>query len=167
MFTALVPWWGRALVLAGVFLAGATINGWRWEAKLSEQEAEQAKFVAELHHNALLAERAAANTRDQAAQAIAALDQRHTEELTHANAENERLRADIDAGRRRLRIHATCPGLPNPEATAGAAGLDHATGAELDPAARQDYHALRASITRTEAQLRALQAYVVALHDKN
>ncbi len=43
---------------------------------------------------------------------VAALDARYTKELADARAENETLRADVAAGRKRLRVNATCPGTP-------------------------------------------------------
>ncbi|MGP1944346.1 lysis protein, partial [Citrobacter freundii] len=39
---------------------------------------------------------------------VAALDAKYTKELADANAENNRLRADVVAGKRRLQIAATC-----------------------------------------------------------
>ncbi|EEC7940015.1 lysis protein, partial [Escherichia coli] len=41
---------------------------------------------------------------------VAALDARYSRELADARAENETLRADVAAGRKRLRINANCPG---------------------------------------------------------
>ncbi|EMZ6197653.1 lysis protein, partial [Shigella boydii] len=41
---------------------------------------------------------------------VAALDARYSRELADARAENETLRADVAAGRKRLRINATCSG---------------------------------------------------------
>ncbi|HIB8271090.1 TPA: lysis protein, partial [Escherichia coli] len=41
---------------------------------------------------------------------VAALDARYSRELADARAENETLRADVAAGRKRLRINATCQG---------------------------------------------------------
>ncbi len=39
---------------------------------------------------------------------VAALDAKYSRELADARAENETLRADVTAGRKRLRINATC-----------------------------------------------------------
>ncbi|MGP1944378.1 lysis protein, partial [Citrobacter freundii] len=39
---------------------------------------------------------------------VAALDAKYTKELADAQAENDRLRADVVAGKRRLQIAATC-----------------------------------------------------------
>ncbi|EHN0994367.1 lysis protein, partial [Escherichia coli] len=41
---------------------------------------------------------------------VAALDAKYSRELADARAENETLRADVAAGRKRLRINATCHG---------------------------------------------------------
>ncbi|ENF3941867.1 lysis protein, partial [Escherichia coli O4] len=41
---------------------------------------------------------------------VAALDAKYSRELADARAENETLRADVAAGRKRLRINATCSG---------------------------------------------------------
>ncbi|EHN4267868.1 lysis protein, partial [Escherichia coli] len=60
---------------------------------------------------------------------VAALDAKYSRELADARAENETLRADVAAGRKRLRINATCPGTVR-EAT-GTSGVDNATGPRL------------------------------------
>lgn len=93
------------------------------------------------------------------------LDQRHTQALSDARAETARLAAAVAAGERRLRVAARCPsaGVSRP---ASAAGMDDGEAAELTPAARQDYFALRGQLIRTEAALAGLQEYVsrVCLH---
>jgi prophage endopeptidase len=50
---------------------------------------------------------------------VAALDAKYTKELADAKAENNRLRADVVAGKRRLQIAATC----SKDETTGASGL--------------------------------------------
>ncbi len=55
---------------------------------------------------------------------VAALDARYSRELADARAENETLRADVAAGRKRLRINATCPGSVRKATTAS--GVDNA-----------------------------------------
>lgn len=88
-----------------------------------------------------------------------ALDQKHTQELTDANAELERMRGRVGGGSVRLRVAASCPATRVPD-TAGTASLDDAEAAELSPAARQDYFSLRGQLIRTEAALAGLQDYV-------
>ncbi|OTE57820.1 lysis protein, partial [Escherichia coli] len=67
---------------------------------------------------------------------VAALDAKYSRELADARAENETLRADVAAGRKRLRINATCPG-PVREAT-GTARVDNATGPQLADTVTRD-----------------------------
>lgn len=86
-----------------------------------------------------------------------ALDARTTQELTDAQAENDRLAAAVAAGTQRLRIKANCPRVPE---TTGTTSMDDAGTAELAPSARQDYHAHRRQITVTEKALAGLQEYV-------
>lgn len=88
----------------------------------------------------------------------AAIDRKRTEALTDAQAENDRLAARVDAGDQRLLIRAECPARA--PATAATPGVDDAATAELNPAARSDYHALRRQITQTEAALAGLQEWV-------
>ncbi len=71
---------------------------------------------------------------------VAALDARYTKELADARAENETLRADVAAGRKRLRVNATCPGTVR-EAT-GTSSVDNATGPDWQTP-RTDYFILR------------------------
>lgn len=86
------------------------------------------------------------------------LDRKYFEELTHAKNENEKLRADIATGARRLLVRASCPKqLP---ALAGTTSVDDATRPELTADARQDYLRLRDQIITTESQLTGLQEYV-------
>ena len=54
---------------------------------------------------------------------VAALDAKYTKELADAKAENDALRDDVAAGRRRLHIKAVCPSVR--EATT-ASGVDNA-----------------------------------------
>ncbi|NAL49293.1 lysis protein, partial [Escherichia coli] len=68
---------------------------------------------------------------------VAALDAKYTKELADAKAENETLRADVAAGRKRLRINATCPGSVREAPTTS--GVDNATGPQLADTAARDY----------------------------
>lgn len=86
-----------------------------------------------------------------------AIDARITQELTDAQAENDRLAAAVAAGTQRLRVAASCHRVPD---TTGTERVDDAGTAELAAGARQDYYALRRQITLTEAALAGLQAYV-------
>ena len=70
---------------------------------------------------------------------VAALDAKYTKELADAKAENDALRDDVAAGRRRLHIKAVCQSVR--EATT-ASGVDNAAPPTGRPAER-DYFTLR------------------------
>ena len=89
---------------------------------------------------------------------VAALDARYTKELADARAENETLRADVAAGRKRLRVNATCPGTVR-EAT-GTSSVDNATGPRLADTAERDYFILRERLMTMQKQLEGAQEYI-------
>ncbi|TFA22950.1 lysis protein, partial [Escherichia coli] len=89
---------------------------------------------------------------------VAALDAKYSRELADARAENETLRADVAAGRKRLRINATCPS-PVREAT-GTARVDNATGPQLADTAERDYFTLRERLMLMQKQLEGAQDYI-------
>lgn len=93
-------------------------------------------------------------------QILAALDIKHSQELTYAQSENDRLAADIAIGKRRLLIKTSCPSYPGLPATATAAGVDDGVSAELNTTARPDYYALRRQLIKTDKALAGLQDYV-------
>ena len=65
---------------------------------------------------------------------VAALDAKYTKELADAKAENDALRDDVAAGRRRLHIKAVCQSCVKPHAS----GVDNAASRLADTAER-DY----------------------------
>ena len=70
---------------------------------------------------------------------VAALDAKYTKELADAKAENDALRDDVAAGRRRLHIKAVCQSVR--EATT--ASVDNAASPRLADTAERDYFTLR------------------------
>ncbi|EEC9023230.1 TPA: lysis protein [Escherichia coli] len=89
---------------------------------------------------------------------VAVLDAKYSRELADARAENETLRADVAAGRKRLRINATCHGTVR-EAT-GTSGVDNATGPRLADTAERDYFILRERLMTMQKQLEGAQEYI-------
>ena len=89
---------------------------------------------------------------------VAALDAKYSRELADARAENETLRADVAAGRKRLRINATCSGTVR-EAT-GTSGVDNATGPRLADTVERDYFTLRERLMMMQKQLEGAQEYI-------
>ena len=80
---------------------------------------------------------------------VAALDAKYTKELADAKAENDALRDDVAAGRRRLHIKAVCQSVR--EATT-ASGVDNAA-PELADTAERDYCPLRRRLITMQKQL--------------
>lgn len=114
------------------------------ELILEQERAERLEFLAQKSGEKLVA-------RDE-------IDKKYERELSNAREEINGLRADVDAGNKRLRVKAVCP--TRVPAAASTTGLDDAGGAELDSAARSDYFALRERVILTEKRLSGLQDYV-------
>lgn len=91
-------------------------------------------------------------------QAVAAIDIKYTKELADAKSENDRLRADIASGTKRLQLNATCS-KPVPKTTGPASDPDDAS-ARLTNAAERDYLSLRERIGIATSQINGLQAYI-------
>ncbi|MTU07648.1 lysis protein [Parasutterella excrementihominis] len=89
---------------------------------------------------------------------VAALDAKYSRELADAKAENETLRADVAAGRKRLRINATCPGSVREAPTTS--GVDNATGPQLADTVTRDYFTLRERLMTMHKQLEGAQDYI-------
>ncbi|HAF2131301.1 TPA: lysis protein [Salmonella enterica] len=89
---------------------------------------------------------------------VAALDARYTKELADAKAENDNLRDDVAAGRRRLYVNATCPAAVR-KATS-TPGMDHAASATLTANAERDYWRLRDGIATVTKQIEGAQGYI-------
>ena len=88
---------------------------------------------------------------------ITALDAKYLKELADAKAENDALRDDIAAGRRRLRIRAVCQTVR--EATA-ASGVGNAAAPRLADTAERDYFTLRERLIIMQKQLEGAQLYI-------
>ena len=88
---------------------------------------------------------------------VAALDAKFSIELANAKAENETIRADVVAGRRRLHIKAVCQSVR--EATT-ASGVDNAASPRLADTAERDYFTLRERLITMQKQLEGTQKYI-------
>ena len=87
---------------------------------------------------------------------VAALDAKYTKNLADAKAENDALRDDVAAGRRRLHIKAVCQSVR--EATAS--GVDNTTSPRLADTAERDYFTLRERLITMQKQLEGTQKYI-------
>ncbi|EAX6626049.1 lysis protein [Salmonella enterica subsp. enterica] len=90
---------------------------------------------------------------------VAALDARYTKELADAKAENDALRDDVAAGRRRLLVNATCPAVPTGKSTS-AASVDNAASPRLADSAQRDYFTLKERVTTMQKQLEGAKDYI-------
>lgn len=142
----------KALIVAalyGAVIASASawqIQAWRYKATMAEQTTRHAQELATVQEallgiNEKAARQLAAHQEQQQKQAtaLANIDAQHYQELRRAQAENNRLRADIAAGRVRLPLSAVCTveneaGAGALPGAADASGLDDGTvRAELHP----------------------------------
>lgn len=90
---------------------------------------------------------------------VAELDARYTKELADAKAENDALRDDVAAGRRRLLVNATCPAVSTGKSTS-AARVDNASRPRLADSAQRDYFTLKERVTTMQKQLEGAQDYI-------
>ena len=158
----------RQLLITGILcalLAGFIVyqaQNMRFERDISYQKA-----AFDHQHNAITTkaqqDTADALHRTNAAQdAAAALDQQNSEKLANAQAENDRLRADVAAGTRRVRIAAANLATCQHTASRGAStsGVGDAAEIELAPAVGSNILDIRAGIISDQAKLDYLQGYV-------
>lgn len=104
---------------------------------------------------------AAAESRRNTQRLLLELDTKHTTELTNAQSDNAKLRADVAAGQRRLSVKARCPAV---RATASTTRVDDAEArAELDPAAAERIVGITADGDEGLIALAGLQEYVTAV----
>ncbi|MDU6089804.1 MAG: lysis protein [Staphylococcus lugdunensis] len=86
---------------------------------------------------------------------VAALDAKYTKELADAKNTISDLRRDVDSGKRRLQLNATCE---KQSSTAGSMGDDAI--ARLNDSAQRDYFTLRERISTITSQVTYLQQYI-------
>lgn len=87
---------------------------------------------------------------------VAALDAKYTGELANAQATIDQLERGVAAGKRRLRVAATCPA----DGTASTGGVGDATSPRLTDSAQRDYYTLRERIATITGQVNYLQDYI-------
>ena len=87
---------------------------------------------------------------------VAALDAKYTKELADAKAENDALRDDVAAGRRRLHIKAVCQSVR--EATTASGVIMQPP--RLADTAERDYFTLRERLDVMQKQLEGTQKYI-------
>ncbi|MDE9557854.1 lysis protein [Xenorhabdus bovienii] len=117
-----------------------------------QQKAQDYSELDEKHQIQLIA----INEQQKRIQHLAELETKHIQELTNAKSEIDTLRADVAAGRRKLRIKAVCP----VSETTSSRSMGDAGTPQLTEAARQDYYDLLRMMAENERQTKYLQDYV-------
>lgn len=138
-----------------LFLSGWTINGWRWEAKLSDVRLEASESALQSLITAKVMQRTMQST-------IAALDAQKTKELNHAKAEINRMRDSVRNGTGWLQLNANCAKLPGLTLDTG---LGDGTSPRLTDSAERDYWLLRERAEICVKQVEVLQGVVRAIQE--
>jgi len=153
-----------SIVLA--FVAGAALTWWiegiRWDADVSKLKATHTAELKKISDQAVI-DLTNQKKRSEAAQtALAALDAKHTKELADEQAKNDRLRADVADGTRRVRI-ATANLATSQlirDTTSGTCGVGDAAQVELSGAGGRAVLDLRASAIKDNEVIEYLQGYI-------
>ena len=156
-----------SIVLA--FVAGAALACWveglRWDAYVSKLKATHTAELNKISDQAVIDLTNQKKRAEVAQTALAALDAKHTKELGDEQAKNDRLRADVAAGTRRVRLAAanlaTCELVGN--STTGTGGLGDAAQVELSGAGGRVVLDLRASIIKDNEVIEYLKSYTTEM----
>ena len=154
-------WIGLAVLVGCSVFSTWKVDALRYGKQLTDLSASHQADLTTIS-NAAAAQARQALERQQATQkALAELDAKATTEKAHALAENEKLRADVAAGDRRLRITGRCgadsSNLPH---TTSTARMDDGGTIELAGASGRAVFDIRAVIIKDRAALRGLQEHV-------
>lgn len=152
MFIALIKKY-RASLSVAVIVVLLTLSAVHYHNSAVEMKAQRDKAKEQLSQaNATITDMEA-RQRD-----VAALDAKYTKELADAKAENETLRADVAAGRKRLHVNAIC--VSTTDKTTGTASVDNAARPRLDDTAQRNYFTLRERLITMQKQLEGAQDYI-------
>ena len=157
-------WIGVALLVAIACFATWKVGAWRYGKELASLTAAHQADLTAISNAATAQVRQALEKQQATQKALAELDAKATKEKASDLAENERLRADVAAGDRRLRIAGRCSASSgNLSDTSSAARLDDGGTVELIGATGRAFFDIRASIVKDRAALKGLQLYVESL----
>ena len=150
------------LVMAIACFSTWKVDAWRYGKELASLSAAHQSDLSAIANAASIQVRQSLDKQQAAEQARADLDARTTKEKAHALAENERLRADVAAGDRRLRIAGRCSAdSSNLSDTTSTARVDDGGTVELAGVAGRTVFDIRAGIIKDRAALKGLQEYVL------
>ncbi|CAH0151673.1 hypothetical protein SRABI106_00460 [Rahnella aquatilis] len=155
----------NSLPIALAFVAGIALTWWveglRWDADVSRLNEAHTAELKKQSDQAVIDLTNQKKRTEAALIAFQALDAKHTKEMADELAKNEKLRADIAAGTRRVRIAAanlaTCQLVGN--STSGSGSLGDAVQIDLTPAGGSAVLSLRESTSRDDQVIQYLQGY--------
>lgn len=151
--------------------AGAAwwIEGLRWDTNVADLKLKHGEALKAISDKALADTETHITTMKAFQKRLAELDKQYSEDLANAQAENNRMRDDVIAGTRRVRIAAanlaTCQLTKSGDSTTG--GVGNGTTVELSQAAGRNIFDIRAGIISDQAKLKYLQDYVRSIQQNN
>ncbi|EKN5124164.1 TPA: lysis protein [Yersinia enterocolitica] len=164
----------KTLIAALISLSvGAGAAWWvqdmRWDTDVADLKLRQGEALKAISDKALADTETHISTMKAFQKRLSELDKQHSEDLANAQAENNRMRDDVIAGTRRVRIAtanlATCQLTKSGDSTAG--GMGDGTTVELSQAAGRNILDIRSGIINDQAKLRYLQDYVRSIQTVN
>ena len=154
-------WAGLAAVMAIACFSTWKVDAWRYGKQLADLSASHQADLTAISNAAAAQVRQALERQHATQKALTGLDAKATTEKGRDLAENEKLRADVTVGDRRLRIAGRCSAdLGNLPDTARAARLDDGGTVELAGVAGRTVFDIRAGVIKDRAALKGLQEYV-------
>lgn len=154
-------WIGVALLVAIACFATWKVGAWRYGKQLADLSAAHQADLTSIANAAAAQARQALEKQQAIQKALAELDAKATKEKMNDLAENEKLRADVAAGDRRLRIAGRCSASSsNLLDTSSTARMDDGGTVELAGAAGRTVFDIRAGIIKDRAALKGLQEHL-------
>ena len=154
----------KYFLLAGflvAFVTGWQVQGWRMGEQIAEANTRTSETLKSIAVAAADKQRELQNELDKKQAVWAAVEAEQYALLRDAERQNNQLRADVDAGRKRLRVNATCPASSDRLSETGpSTSMDNGAAPRLTEDAEQAYHDLQSGIARMTRQLLACQARV-------
>ena len=136
-----------AIISASIFITGLRLS---WAVNHYRDNAITYKAQRDKNARELKLANAAITDMQMRQRDVAALDAKYTKELADAKAENDALRDDVAAGRRRLHIKAVCQSRVKPPRSLP----------RLADTAERDYFTLRERLITMQKQLEGTQKYI-------
>ena len=151
-------WIGLAVLVGCSVFSTWKVDAWRYGKQLADLSASHQADLTAISSAAAVQVRQALERQQATQKAMAELDANATTEKAHALAENEKLRADVAAGDRRLRIAGRCSAdSSNLSDTTRTTRLDDGGTIELAGAAGRTVFDIRGGVIKDQTALKGLQ----------